>query len=107
MLIDTGCSSTVAGRTWAEQVVESLSTEMQKKVERCPSRKVFKFGSGVRHCSLGLWKIPLTIAGKNVMLQKDIVDMDLPCLLSRPALKRAGCTLLLENDQAIERRQGL
>ena len=101
ILIDTGCSSTVAGRFWVYKLIDSLTPEMSKKVEKSISCKNFKFGSGQKYPSLGVVRIPLKMADKNVMLETDVVDMDLPCLLSRPALKRAGFTLLLETDEAI------
>ena len=82
-------------------LVGSLSPDMQSKVEKSAISKCFKFGSGKRYNSLGLWKIPLNIAGKDVMLETDLGKVELPCLISRAALKRAQCTLLLETDEAI------
>ena len=40
------------------------------------------------------------MVGKNVMLETDIVSADIPCLLSKPALKRAGTVLRLDEDRA-------
>ena len=40
------------------------------------------------------------MAGRNVMLETDIVNADIPCLLSKPALKRAGTVLRLDEDKA-------
>ena len=34
------------------------------------------------------------------MLETDVVEADIPCLLSKAALKRAGTVLKLEADQA-------
>ena len=34
------------------------------------------------------------------MLETDVVEADIPCLLSKAALKRAGTVLKLETDQA-------
>ena len=99
-LIDTGCSSTVSGWSWACCLVGSLSEKNKLKVERYGSDKTFKFGGGERRKSCGFWKIPCFMAGRNVMLETDVVHADIPCLLSKPALKRAGTVLRLENDQA-------
>ena len=99
-LIDTGCSATVAGQDWAKILVGSLSRESQAKVEKLESAKTFRFGGGERRKSLGFWRIPCKIAGKNVMLETDVVEADIPCLLSKAALKRAGTVLKLETDQA-------
>ena len=99
-MIDTGCSATVAGNDWARIVVGSLSEDSQSKVERLESSKTFRFGGGERRKSCGLWRIPCRMAGKNVMLETDVVDADIPCLLSKTALKRAGTILKLDTDQA-------
>ena len=99
-LIDTGCSATVAGQDWARILVGSLSEESQAKVEKHESVKTFRFGGGERRKSLGFWRIPCKLAGRKVMLETDVVEADIPCLLSKAALKRAGTVLKLETDQA-------
>ena len=88
-LIDTGCSATVCGWDWAECLVESLSEQSQAKVEKYESEKTFKFGGGERRKSCGFWRIPCFMAGRNVMLETDIVNADIPCLLSKPEPIRA------------------
>ena len=99
-VIDTGCTATVAGHDWVRILIGSLSEESQKKVEKYESTKTFRFGGGERRKSLGFWRIPCKMAEKNVMLETDVVDADIPCLLSKSALKRAGTILKLETDQA-------
>ena len=99
-LIDTGCSATVAGQDWVRMLVGSMSEENQVKVEKLESIKTFRFGGGERRKSLGFWRIPCKIAGRKVMLETDVVEADIPCLLSKAALKRSGTVLKLETDQA-------
>ena len=41
-----------------------------------------------------------TIAGKKVMIQTDVVDSDIPLLLSKPDMKRFGLQINMENDTA-------
>ena len=90
----------MCGWDWAECLVESLSEQSQAKVEKYESEKTFKFGGGERRKSCGFWRIPCFMAGRNVMLETDIVNADIPCLLSKPALKRAGTVLRLDEDKA-------
>ena len=40
------------------------------------------------------------MVGRNVMLETDIVNADIPCLLSKPLLKRVGTVLRLDKDKA-------
>ena len=67
-----------------------MSEESQAKVEKLESIKTFRFGGGERRKSLGFWRIPCKIAGRKVMLETDVVEADIPCLLSKAALKRCG-----------------
>ena len=64
------------------------------------SSKVFKFGGGERKTSKGQVKLPCELAGKKVSVQTDIVDSDIPLLLSKTAMKGAKIKLDLENDKA-------
>ena len=44
--------------------------------------------------------LPCTIAGRKVMTQTDVVDSDIPLLLSKPDMKRLGLQINMENDTA-------
>ena len=46
--------------------------------------------------------LPIAMVSKHVMLNTDIVPSDIPLLLSRKSMKRAGMTVDFKNDQAIE-----
>ena len=45
-ILDSGCSSTVAGKGWFDCFIESLPEKSQKLVKRNASNKIFKFGDG-------------------------------------------------------------
>ena len=100
VVLDSACSSTVCGEWWMEDFVSSLSDEERKKIVKTPSNKVFKFGGGRRLKSLFSVRIPARIVGKNILIQTDVVDSDIPLLLSKPAMKNAGVKLDLPNDSA-------
>lgn len=44
--------------------------------------------------------MPANIAGKDVTVKTDVVDSDIPLLLSRAAMKIAGVKMDLQNDTA-------
>ena len=55
------------------------------------SENIFEFGEGVRRKSIGLFSIPCSVAGHDIILHTDVVEQDnLPCLLSNESMKRAG-----------------
>ena len=69
-------------------------------MQQSPSSKVFKFGGGETKKSKGTTSFPCKMAGKEIMMTTDIVDSDIPLLLSKTAMKAAKIKLDLENDQA-------
>ncbi|KAH3726206.1 hypothetical protein DPMN_054842 [Dreissena polymorpha] len=50
--------------------------------------------------SKGEYIMPACMVGKDVTIKTDVVDSDIPLLLSRDAIKRAGVKMDLENDNA-------
>lgn len=99
-VLDSACSSTVCGQTWFNNYIESLSGEDRKKIKGSDSKKVFKFGGGTCLKSNGEFSIPAVLADKSVTIQTDVVESDIPLLLSKDAMKKAGVKMDLENDTA-------
>ena len=99
-VLDTACTSTVAGENWFETYVASLNDEDRGDIKRTHSSKVFKFGGGERLQSLGSYTIPAVIAGKSVKINTDVVHSDIPLLLSLDTMKRAKIKMDVENDVA-------
>ena len=94
VVLDTGCISNVTGTGWFMSYTMALTPHARSKVTFKPSSKVFKFGGGETKKSLGCYKIPTNVGGKNVVLELDVVDQkDLPCLLSQESMRKAGAIL--------------
>ena len=45
-------------------------------------KKIFKFGGGIKLKCLGSYIIPIELAGKKLSLKTDVVDAEIPLLLS-------------------------
>lgn len=99
-VLDSACSSTVCGKEWFEHYMNSLEPEEKNKVKKVNSGKVFKFGGGEKLMSMGCYEIPACIVGKQVMLITDVIDSDIPLLLSKSDMKRTQMCLDLKNDTA-------
>lgn len=56
---------------------------------RREGHKIFKFGGGTKLKSVGEYELPVCIVGKPVTVKTDVVDSDIPLLLSRTAMKEA------------------
>ena len=99
-ILDSACSSTVCGDAWMKNYIQSLDYLDRAKVQHGDGVKVFKFGGGTCLKSKGEYVIPAVIAGQEVTITTDVVDSDIPLLLSRTAMKKAALKMDLENDTA-------
>ena len=99
-VIDSACSSSVAGEQWLKQYLDYLPAGDRVKVKQDPSGKIFKFGGGTRLVSDMVYTIPGLIAGKPVLIKTDVVKSDIPLLLSRTAMKAMDCKMDFEKDTA-------
>lgn len=99
-VLDSACTSTVCGRRWMDCFIQSLNDHDKSKLKSSDSAKMFKFGGGTCLKSEGAYEIPAVIAGRNITIKTDVVDSDIPLLLSRTAMKKAQIKMDLENDTA-------
>ena len=83
-----------------DNYLHSLTADDYAQVVKHAGHKVFRFGGGETLRSKATYSIPATLAGKNVCIQTDVVESDIPLLLSKDAMKKARVKLDLENDAA-------
>jgi hypothetical protein len=99
-VLDSACSSTMCGSGWLTMYLQSLEPTDQGKVKKQPSCKTFKFGGGEILKSKACYSIPAVVAGHAIIIRTDVVDSDIPLLLSKDVMKRAKVKLDLEHDTA-------
>ena len=99
-VVDTACTSNVCGTQWMNEYIETLNDTDKAKVSIQPSSKTFKFGIGTAP-SIGEYRIPVFLAGENMMLKTDVVDSEVPLLLSRQYMKELEISLNLVTDSAV------
>ena len=100
MVLDSACSSTVTGTSWLDDYISLLNDTDRRAVVVFPGVRVFQFGGGTRLKSLGEYKLPAYVVGKRVMIRTDVVDSDIPMLLSKSAMKDMKVTMYYETDIA-------
>ena len=102
-VLDTACGSTVCGTEWFDSYVEQISDSDKQKIHLVGESGVnsFKFGAGPVIYSVGTYEIPVVLAGKHVMLKTDVVPTEVPLLLSKSAMKRAGVVIDMNQDIAV------
>ena len=99
-VLDSGCTSTVAGKLWIDFYLQSLSNDELSRVNWEKSNKIFKFGGGETKQSMENITILWVLAGKHIFIKTDVVDSDIPLLLRKDAMKQAQIKLDLISDTA-------
>lgn len=97
-LLDSGASKNVCGKLWLDIYVDSLSESEKVKLESKPSESVFRFGDGNKVESFQTVTIPATLGGHDISISTDVIDKDIPLLLSKNAMKEVGMNLNFERD---------
>jgi hypothetical protein len=98
VLLDSGCSKTVCGNKWLSFYLDTLSEEDKQRVHYENSRAAFRFGDGVRKVSQKCVLLPCVLAGVNINIRSDVVDCDIPLLLSKASMKKAGMVIDMVSD---------
>ena len=104
-VIDTACTRTVCGEKWLNHYVSGLTKSELSKMTDIQSARPFKFGDGRVIHSTKKVKIPAMIGQTRCQIETEVVPADIPLLLSKTSLKRAGAVLDIENDKAIMFKQ--
>ncbi|XP_066911985.1 uncharacterized protein [Clytia hemisphaerica] len=97
-VLDSGCTKNVCGKTWLGCYLETLDKNQLSTVKEFKSSTSFKFGNGDSVESLKKVKVPAYIGGKNVFIETDVIDGDLPLLLSKDAMKKAEMNIDFIHD---------
>ena len=100
-LIDTGCASTVCGKLWFDCYLESLSCSDLRSVKYSKSDTKFKFGDGDVVQSYRQAALPIYLNTTKAVIDVDIIEKDIPLLLSKQSLKRGGAVLDFTKDYII------
>ena len=100
-IVDSACPNTVTGKSWLEDFISGLDEEDRRKISFRESERIFKFGGGEKRKSLGIVIFPCLLAGRNVKMQTEVVDADIPLLLGNSMLKKAKAILYLGEEKAI------
>ena len=99
---DTACTKTVCGDKWLNHYLESLNCDNRLgDVKEYKSNRRFKFGDGNVVKSFKRVIIPAKIGNTSCSIETEVVKSDIPLLLSKASLKKAGAVIDLEKDEAV------
>ena len=97
-VLDSEASKTVCGQAWLNTYLNSLNESDQSKVSYRNSSSSYRFGDGNKVMATKSVQMPAVIGNQSVMIETDIVQSDIPLLLSRSSKKKANMHLNFEDD---------
>ena len=97
-IIDSGCSKSVAGSAWFQGFMETLSDQDKKAIQKYESNAKFKFGGHGIYLSQALVIAPVYVGGKRIFIRFDIVETDIPLLISLKVMKRLEMNMQYSKD---------
>ena len=97
-ILDTGCSSTVCGNTWFDNYVSELSEYDRSKILEEKSSNNFTFGDGVSVQSSKQVTVPCYLGGIRSTITTDVVEYEIPLLLSNKSMRKANMCLDFQTD---------
>ena len=100
LVLDTGASTTVAGKTWINDFMETLTKEQKAAVVREKDNRIFRFGNGQRYPSHYRILIPIQLGSLSTNLKVSVVNANVPLLLGNPDMKKLGLKVNFEKDKA-------
>ena len=87
-VLDSRCTKNICGKAWLDSYLNTLTEKDAQKIVDEGSSSIFRFGNGNSNIANKLVIIPATIGNKDIMIKTDVVDSDLPLLLSKEAMKK-------------------
>ena len=86
-VLDSRCTKTMCRESWLNNHIDTLSADDKKKVVESKKETKFKFGDGNTLQAIKEVKIPAQIRNKKVDIHTDVINNELPLLLSKDAIK--------------------
>ena len=99
-LLDCGANKTVCGETWLKEYTESLNEDEKQNIKHYSSKSIYRFGDGDQVQATRGVSIPAVIGSTKVQINTDIINKELPLLLSKSFMKRASMVIDFKKDTA-------
>ena len=82
-VIDTACTRTVCRKKWLDNYMNNLDSKESKNTTTTSSNRGFKFGDGAQVKSTQNVVIPAKIGETCCKIATEVIDVDIPLLLSK------------------------
>ena len=88
----------MCGETWLELFIDTLYDAQKTKIIYEKTDAVYRFGDGKKFTAKHIVKLPCVLAGKSIAIKTDVVNCNIPLLLSKSSMKRAGMVIDMNDD---------
>ena len=92
-ILDSGFTETVCGNVWLQCYLDSLNKEESAMVQSQSGSRVFRFCDSKCYETTRKVTIPAMIGDTEVEIETQVVNCDLPLLLSKNSMQKAGTTI--------------
>ena len=98
-VLDTGCNVNVCGAKWLEEYEDMLGEYDRGGVKEYSTAKYFRFGDGKSVQAQKRVKIPGYLSKERIDIETEVVESDIPLLLSKAFMKTLGMVINLGDDR--------
>ena len=92
-LLDSACSKNVVGEEWIREYIDNLTEEDKTLLKVSDARSKYSFGGSDPIAAADAVRVPCIIAGKKTFLWADIVQRNIPFLISKEEMAKRGFKL--------------
>ena len=97
-VLDCNCGRNVMGKVWKDTFIACLGPDERTEVISLPGGTSFNFGGGTNIKSIEKIKFSCVTGGIKTTITSDVIERDIPLLLSRPEMKKHDFILNMKND---------
>ena len=99
-ILDSGCITTVCGEAWLRDYITSLPKSLSSQIKVKPSNQSFTFGDGRKILSSRSINLPCWVGGIRGSVTTDVVDCNIPLLLSTDSMTAINLVLTFKGLEA-------
>ena len=99
-VLDSACTKTVAGESWTNAYLDTLTDKQRQQAKVIPSTVYFRFGDGNDVTSNKVVKFPTVLGSQKVFIEANTVANKIPLLVSRSSMKKAQMIINFDDDMA-------
>ena len=97
-VLDSDARKTLCGQVWLVNYVDSLSEYEKSNIQFLSSYSVYRFRDDKTFNAMKKTQLPVNIGSHQVMIETDIIDSDIPVLLSQVPMKQNNMNLNFKKD---------